>query len=267
MKQQGQRRKSCLVNLIISTLLLAACFSPLGAQESLSFPDLDMSLIELWYEAEMGNTTSCKRNVRESLEKWNEVEKTMQGYSHNIELIDEFIINVDNLFRALPEICDKNNMIEMSGYSYHIMWEFRMMRYFLGHDQYSLDILWDMYDEYEEIVLTVHDEMFGLLSWVEFMDRVDTFSSLWDRYRETVQVSLGVESQYDVEFRTATEKVDECLSYFLASLESAYRTDFELPCDELGTAVKDLIRKSCYTPHMGLNSNQLGRVPLRANHN
>lgn len=220
------------------TCLFYLLTNPLAGQNH-DFPSLDNELVDIWVAAENLDLQSCSKSIESAQMLWKDIRLDLSKRPSNAKLHIEFVANLDDLMASFSSICQEGDPNIVSGHAYQLLWEFRVLRDFLEDDSYDLDILWDMFDLHEEILLTVNDDKFGLLSWSEFMKMVEEMSGLWEEYKD----------EYDVNAKTShgdlaklhqenIVKVSECLSYFEASLESAYQADFQVPCDELGAALK-----------------------------
>lgn len=98
-------------------------------------------------------------------------------------------------------------------------------------------------NKYNQINEIVHDPMFGLLSWKEFLSDVDLMIDYWEMYKcysddyiKDYRPSIKLD-----EHQKICNKIEECLIEFIQSLESGFQEDFSLPCDSLGLSIEELV--------------------------
>ncbi len=109
------------------------------------------------------------------------------------------------------------------------------------NSEVPFDELWDAYLAYQEIKETVNDQMMNLKEWFEFDDQIDRFMCEWDDYD---LLDPALMSRYHPEIDRSDRKelgikMQECLNTFMKSIESGFRPDFVLPCDEIGRVLDD----------------------------
>lgn len=211
-----------------------------------SYPKLDQALISLWHHSTVNDHEGAKHALDHIDREWNLMVPELYKYLHPTVNIEQFNKDMDYFIISMKISLYERDYIDLAKFSKKMLFQFK---YFREHHKsfagtsYPIDHVLNMVAYYSEINETVHDQMFGLKYWFEFEDMVNAFQSEWQAYdaKRTEEITKCFPFIAEVEHEMAKEKIEECLSYFLASLESGYRTDFEIPCDELGNALYELI--------------------------
>lgn len=231
--------------LIISiSFLLHASISYANCETS--YPKLDQGLISLWHHSKANDYEGAKHALEHIDREWALMVPQLYKYLNPTVNIGQFNREMDYFIVSMEIALYERDYIELAKFSKKMLYQFK---YFREHHKdftrttYPLDHILNMIEYYNEIDETVHDQMFGLKYWFEFEDMVKTFQSEWNTYDAIGTTEIGKCFPFitEVEHGMAKAKIEECLSYFLDSLESGYRTDFEIPCNELGDALYDLM--------------------------
>lgn len=181
-------------------------------------------------------------------------------HSHNKKealcLIDELIAEVDiqedeatqtNSFLSSMYISRSylmQNDFNQAAYATKHLIEILNNRYLTSNNKPLETLnLWLIYFQAIEIEHAVDDPMFDLLVWNEFKHLVCELQNQWIIFSSETYQSL-LDSRPGIGFAKYTyykTPVDECLENFIASLESNYQSDFQIPCDQLRHSLLNLI--------------------------
>lgn len=211
-----------------------------------SYASLDQALIELWDSSKNSDNLRATVALDRIDREWNLIVPDLYKFLNPVVNIQDFNKDMDYLIISMKISLYGRDFGELSQVAIKMLYQFKALRehqFNMKNANYPIDAVLDMVELYEEIDDTVHDQMFGLKYWFEFEDMVLGFNSEWDAYKKLSIENVTqcfphiVKHEHDIKI----EKVEECLSFFLASLESGYRTDFEIPCDQLGSALSDLL--------------------------
>lgn len=211
--------------------------------EEYIYPSLDQSLIALWKASYSQDLTSYQPEIDKIILEWERVEPEVL----NVDIInfnaDYFVSNINMLIYNLQFFEESGYIHELSETAYNILWEFNHMRDCLNLHSYSLDKLLNAHLFYNEVHYTVHDDMLGLRYWFEFLEIVEDFIKYWEIYDctpiEKIQIHFNnIDANIHSNQKT---RINKCLTSFLESMESGNRLDFEMPCDDMGNALMELI--------------------------
>ncbi len=224
-------------------LLLSTSITSTGQDQIANFYKVDKALISVHRYATEHNYQLTKESIKSAEDQWN-VERSKLEAGHECSAVDQLsICNVDGLFSILSMQLDHNSYKALKSYLMELIMELRDLRESTNIKSYPIDHLWTAYQEYQEMHHTVHDQMFGLREWFEFEDMVNGVGESLDAYSMLDDSTFRINyPEIDIPKHTLMkDKVNECFLNFIYSLDSGYTPDFEWPCDELGTALYDLI--------------------------
>jgi len=211
--------------------------------EQYVYPSLDRALISLWksaHERDMQNSIASLSSV---LHEWNSAKNSLVQSNESKIDTKEFVNEIEYMMKGLRIYTDNGDLTHLEQITYQLLWDFSLMRDCIGIENYPIDRLLHMHITYNEIHYTVHDEMMGLRYWFEFQDIVDEFIEHWEGY-DCMGIN-EIQSYFDnvnpTIHKDLKQTLNTCLENFIESMDSGYRTDFELPCDEMGNAVRELI--------------------------
>ena len=211
-----------------------------------SYPKLDKALISLWHSSKISDHEGAKKALDQIDREWSIVVPDLYKYLNPFVNVEEFDKDMDYFIISMKISLYEEDYPDLAIYAMKMLHQFKMLRAHQNNsitEVYSLDHLLNMIELYSEIDDTVHDQMFGLKYWFEFADLVSGFESEWAVYDDlsieqiTICFPFITQGEHDL----LKDKVTECLTYFTDSLDSGYRTDFEMPCEELGGALKELL--------------------------
>ena len=236
--------KSTILSIISITFLLPATVSYSNCDANYS--KLDQALIGLWHHSMACDHDGAKHALDHIVKEWNLMVPELYKYLNPTVNLEQFNRDMVNFIVSMKISLDERDYIDLGKFSKKMLYQFK---YFREHHtdftstSYPLYYILNMVEYYSEIGETVHDQMFGLKYWFEFEDIVNAFQSEWKAFdsKSTAEIKKCFPFITNIEHNSAKEKVEKCLSYFLASLESGYRSDFEIPCDELGGALYELM--------------------------
>ena len=230
----------------ILTILFSCSFNYLPI-EKLVYPEIDKNLIMLWEAAIEKDKSRCQTALNQLSNNWIEALPLIKEIKSENFNTDEFIAAFEDILPIIQSNLDTHNYTRVEELAYQLLMNFSSMRSCIGIKNYAIDNLLYMYTTYSEIHYTVHDPMLGLRNWFEFQDLINDFIEYWDSYLctqdqeiQTYFTSLNMEMHTQLK-----QKLNSCLENFIQSLDSGYRIDFKIPCDEMGEAIKELI--SLYT--------------------
>jgi len=211
-----------------------------------SYPKLDKALISLWHSSKTSDHEGAKNAIDQIDREWSLIVTDLYKYLNPFVNIDQFNKDMDYFIISMKISLYEEDYADLAIYSMKMLYQFKALREHQKNasvEAYPLDHLLNMIATYKEIDETVHDQMFGLKYWFEFEDLVAKLKQEWQVYDELshTQITACFPFMSKGYHLLGKSKVKDCLSYFLASLESGYRTDFAMPCDELGGALRELL--------------------------
>jgi len=230
---------------ILNTLLLLALSAgAIISQDHLAnFYEVDRALISIHRYVTESNYQLTKESIQSAENIWN-IERSKLDSSHECSAVEQLnLCNIDGLFAILSMQLERNSYPALDNYLMELVAELRDLRLSTGIETYPIDHLWMAYGHYQEVHLTVHDQMFGLREWFEFEDMVNGVGESLDAYSMLDDSTFHI-NYPEIDIKKHTEmkdKLNECFLNFIYSLDSGYTPDFEWPCDELGLALYDLI--------------------------
>lgn len=223
--------------------ILLVLFVVRGSAERLVYPELDKGLIALWENANKGDSKGSQATMQIVLTNWASVKPDILKINDAHFNNSHFVKDTETILSMMQNMLKKGGYSRLEDFVYQLLWDFSSMRNCIGIDDYPLDQLLITHLTYNEIHYTVHDEMMGLRYWFEFQEIVNDFVENWDQYDciQTEEVQKYFPHVREKYHQVVKDKLNHCLSNFIKSLESAYRNDFEIPCDEMGDAIQELI--------------------------
>lgn len=234
----------------ISTIILCVGLlihaTPAHANCDANYPKLDKALISLWHSSKTQDHAGASTALDLIDREWNLIVPDLYKYLNPTVNIQEFNKDMDYCIISMKISLYERDYHDLSRFAYRMLTEFKFLRDHhrgLQSEAYPIDNLLTLIEIYNDIDATVNDQMFGLKYWFEFADMVDKLKLKWDTYDKLnhTQITACFPFISKGDHLLAKSKVKDCLSYFLASLESGYRTDFAMPCDELGGALSELL--------------------------
>ena len=213
------------------------------SQDDFVFPYLDKSLVDIWLGSEAAQPELLRKQFTSVQNEWLAAKAVLLNKQVDHVNIPEFISRVESYLVSLELCIEQNNYSCIKSIAYHLIYEFRSLRQCMFKTEYSFDLLWEAIDGYLRVEKTIHDRMFDLKEWFEFEDDVNDFICKWEYY--DLQHIQSIQKHFPginkAEHNELKERVNSCIFTLLKSFESGFQSDFELPCDELGQAYKDLL--------------------------
>jgi len=207
------------------------------------YPSLDRKLISLWESASKNDLVKSKSSLQLVKDEWSMAEQYVSSINHQNFNSGYFKDDTRYLLNAMTKSIEDSNFQQLEDFSYQMLWDFSSMRDCIGVRNHPIDQLLKTHITYSEIHYTVHDEMMGLKYWFEFQELVEIFEDYWNEYdnmsMDAINSYFGEISQEKHIILKKT--VNDCLAIFMSSLDSGNRTDFEMPCDDMGDALNELI--------------------------
>ena len=213
------------------------------AQTDLIYPELDKSFIKLWHYSSVRDAKASKLAFDNFNSEWKNVKKKLLKKNTSDASLNTFASEMEDYITLMSSSIEESNLSSLDGAIYDAILSWRSLRKSKGKDQYSLDKLWQVYDQYCEIDFTISDPMLNLKSWFEFEKDVEKFNELWATYEEVPweEIQQHFPGITQKEHSYHKQILNQCLDDFIGSLESAYRLDFEMPCEEIGVSINNLI--------------------------
>lgn len=155
---------------------------------------------------------------------------------------NSIVRDIDIKVNILKRSIEIHNAEYTAALSFKILSIFQKLRYDRDNKDYPIDLLLSLSSRYTEINKTVYDQKLDLYEWMEFQEMVDKFISDWENYNclSIEDISNSFPNLDKKKHEMSKGKFIMCLEDFINSLESGYRSDFELPCSELGNALDTL---------------------------
>ena len=213
----------------------------LSAQESFIFVELDQKTILLWLDCQDPNI-NLEQRFDDLQGAWFGARKKIRNTSISHFDNEGFIEDQELRLRAIQRAVQLNKRTTIRDELMILLHEFREVRTCFTTSEYLLDDIMDTYITYLELSEIVHDPMMGLYEWSEFIWLIDQVKCKV----ETVETQLVSDSDQYANRRgmkSAIDKVNYCLKVLDESVQTAYQPNFELPCDETGDALIELIRE------------------------
>lgn len=173
---------------------------------------------------------------------WPNVKNKLYGEVDWNKNQNSLIRDIDLNIKILKRSIEIQNFEFTEAVTNKILWKLKELRFSMGQTDYPIDLLIILQKKYKNIHKAVHDQKLDLLEWMQFQDMVNRFVDDWEQYN-----CLAIE-EIELQFPNINKDQHEifknnfmnCLDTFIESLQSGYRTDFELPCDDLGDALFSL---------------------------
>ena len=206
------------------------------SQHRLTFPQMDLALIHLRKAVIEQETMNHETHLQDLTDQWGVVANEMLAYDlfefNMAELVEVQDLTLQSLSEALTRNDSLQAMEEIDFFRQNLM----DARTCIGVENYPLDAFWESYDVYRDVRHTVNDQMLDLREWFEFDDMVTEMVARWNQYELIVKKHAdsyfpGFDHEKQMEINT---EMEGCLSHFIESLESGFRPDFILPCDQIG---------------------------------
>ena len=221
--------------IILISVLIHFAFQQ---QNQFTFPDLDREMLSLWLGLKQGENRDYEKQVLTIKNEWSKVLDIVD--EEYIEHFDyqSFIERQGLLMNEIVATESKEDYEALEFFTHQFMWEFKKIREAFTNDSYPLDDLWQVYDMYEQVRFVVNDPMLGLYEWNEFIGLYEDFKKEYLEFKQKSKTQLE-QSNFSL-YQTSIEKVEQCIAEFEISLETAQKTDIEMPCNEIGLALLDL---------------------------
>ena len=208
--------------------------------------DLDQSLLQLIYmiNSNQESALNLQNKVDQILLHWkSELEEIKLVRDINKDAQKSFAETVDFKMKKLFENMRNNQLHPVQKIAKEVLYEFKNARSLNQITNYPLDDLLSMAEAYEDIEITVYDQMFDLQCWFEFEDMINSYIESWERYKAyKIQYIKSYFTHIDpVKHQLLKDEISECTLAFTDALVSGYQTDFQLPCDELGQSINKLL--------------------------
>ena len=150
--------------------------------------------------------------------------------------------DIDLRINVLKRSIEIHNTEYTQALSHKILESLRTLRINQNNGEYPIDLLLGLGSSYNSIKKAVYDQKLDLLEWIEFQELVNKFIEDWEKYNcltlhDLTESFPNLDEEQHEEFKN---KFVICLEDFITSLQSGYRSDFEIPCDELGNALSSL---------------------------
>lgn len=226
-------------SIIFLSILLSHSTFAQSYHAQFVYPEMDQTVISLWM-SEDEHALDKESSVQNIADKWTTIREDIA--TSNIAHFDKmgFIEDQDIRIASMHKLMAQSKYTKAREEAYVLLSQFREVRQCFTQDDYILDYILDAFDGYIEVHKIIHDEMMGLYEWREFVWFVDKLKiSVADL--ET-HLTLSRVEPYHNTLIPSIDKLKGCLNTLDESLGDAYRPDFELPCNELGTSFKELIR-------------------------
>lgn len=233
------------MKISICTIFLLSFFQTTEAQDPLSkYALLDQSLIALWNYAHTQNGEKC-------IELANEIDEQLKTLYSNLDRTNshqkenkKYKTYTAKVILVLLHQADKKNFKNIKFFAIELLYENYSLRDCFEQKGYPLDAMMLLSESYTKVHKTVEDPMMDLLEWFEFSKQVNEMVDRWEKYNcipnATIQKYFPHIS--GIQHQLQKEKANNCLNDFLGSLESGYRKDFILPCEDLGDALSTLMK-------------------------
>ena len=226
------------IGLIIITLCLIGTITA-QRQGDFIYKSLDQAAINLWL-AETDDVSVLSNLEADLQSQWRVVYN--QIIANDLVHFDKdgFLNDQDYRVTYLHELVKRKKNYILRKEVYIFLTDFKEVRDCFTDDFYLLDAILDSYQAYLDVHEIIHDQMMGLYEWTEFVWHVDQLKCSIDELESKFSVPDGPAP--DPAIQAALEKLRICLTTLDESLGDAYRPDFEVPCNDLHIAFKDLFR-------------------------
>ncbi len=201
------------------------------------FQSFDYLLVNFWLSSE-GESHLLDTNVDQIENEWIGIRGLIANTS--IEHFDQyrFIKDQDDRIMGVKNSVKKNKLIDARKETYILLQAFSEVRSCYTNSDYYLDAILDAYDTYISVHRIIHDEMLALYEWTEFIHYVDQLQCKVEILKAVLKPIDGSSKSQLID--ESLTRLYDCLVTLNDSLEHAYRPDFEVPCDELESAFKEL---------------------------
>lgn len=197
---------------------------------------LDQELLNIWANSEGQSDYDLLVTQKKIEDLWCNNYK----YSDNDLVMNEMDTEINALLRLNFQSKESRNVAV--GNAYNILIWNKKMREKEFIKNYPLDALLEVHATHRELTCIINDPMFGLKEWGEFMLLVaeleQTFGAYLCAEEEVIQFYfplIDLQTNKDL-----SKELIECIDVFVASLDSAYTPDFELPCDMISDKLNEL---------------------------
>jgi len=215
------------------------------AQESCNrfvFADFDDALIEYWDKITAdGQKENAAAPLNDLKDEWQCTKNEIDIACTAKESIELFIFIVNSNIASLDTFYSNKSEIMGVFQCIEIQNAFQKIRVEEFQYSYALDKLWDTYENYEQLNIIVHDQMLDLNTWKEFQHLVNEIEVNFKEYAKLCIEQKKTNFDFLVHENTV-KNFNDCLSKFKLSTQQGYQPDIEMPCDELGHAIKQIMR-------------------------
>jgi len=207
------------------------------------YQEMDRQLLSLWKSAKTENYKMCIAYLNKVEHEWNTILPKVKDLAVSNIDTEEFAKDVQLEIASMHISLKRKTCKRIEVSCLELLQSFSNLRESAGVEGYPIDDLLSINTYYNDIHYAVHDKMMGLLYWFEFQDLVDNFIDKWHAY-DCIPPS-EIQNQFDninlSQHADLKVKLNSCLDEFIDSLESGYTPDFEIPCDDLGVAIRELM--------------------------
>jgi|GEM_PF-4455929 len=235
----------------VSLLLLLALF--LSNQQSpqhippFIFPELDQPVVSLWLAATANDSAQTRAQLKEVKRQWQIHKADVEDFP--LTVCNPYLIGgtIDALLVQMQRAQAVPDYDELTGLSYHFLWEFKTVRAFHRQNYYPLDAWWDVYNLHQEISFATHDPELGLLEWQELECMFDEFVCLLEEYEAKAEANLTrYAPRVDEDaHKDAMNRIYVCINDYKQALTTGYRDRLLTPCEEIAAGLKLIL--TCYT--------------------
>lgn len=228
-------------NLIAITLLfMCSNFGILNSQ--FIFSEFDQQAIQLM-DCIDRNCSELTIHKDQFSEEWLKVKERILNHHYDHLDNERFVKYIDPFVRKANAVSYTEGSKESKVYLFKILNSFSEIRDWNCNESYPLDIVLNLLRNYDEFHVIIHDPLFDLREWKEFEFSIAHFQStleLYENIEPEVIHSFNYHLDIDVH-RLQIEKIKSCLADLKLATESGYQKTFEMPCDNLGNSLEELL--------------------------
>ncbi len=231
------RLRTEIFSIILFLVFLAMTSS--WSQNQFVYEPLDQKIISLWL-SDPEQTVQNADLFEEMYLAWTEAKQKIRIVELRAFNNESFIQSQEHRLQVIKSLLWGKKVQAAQKECWILLNEFRDIRQCFTQDDYLLDNMLETYHSYQRVHEIVHDQMMGLYEWTEFIWFVDQLRC----DAEMLDYKMSKHKDYQATVLVQTmDKVNDCLFRLNEAIETAFQSNFELPCDETGKALETMLHQ------------------------
>ncbi len=230
------------MKILLATLIFLTSTAVQSQSNPLMYVDLDREVLRMRQSAMEQNAedvASCLQNVTSM---WKEYSALLDIHLAPERAFEVINCQEDRLF-VMKRLLDGERFHTLAGVCEVFMTELVSLRD-TYENSYPLDHLWKTKLFYDDLRNIVNDPLLELLEWNEIDRLYEKLNCSWQEYEMLFQdlipfyfPDINQEKQ-----RALFDSMAQCFERLRKALDTGYRPDFILPCDEIGHNIDENLK-------------------------